>query len=596
MSLRHKVSCFLRPMIIAFMILLSIGLGSSSALPRSAPSNESAIEARIRHIQDGLMPPVIVEGEALQTTKLTDRMSQLGVPGVSIAVIHGGKIEWARGFGVMKTGGPPVTPDTLFQAASISKPVTALTVLRLVEGGKLDLNVDVNQYLKSWKVPANNFTEQSKVTLRGLLSHSAGMTVHGFPGYASNEPMPSLVQVLNGEKPANTQPIVVETVPGTIFNYSGGGYVVIQQLLEDVTGQPFTKLVQDMVLKPIGMIHSTYEQPLPAGRIAEAATPYTLGSQPVNGGPHVYPEIAPAGLWTTPSDLARYAIAVQESLSGKLKSLLSEKMAREMLTPVLLKHGLGPQVGGSEQHPYFTHGGSNAGFQCNLVAYNQGDGAVIMTNSDTGSLLLPEILRTIAYEYGWPDFQPMQRKEITVESRVLEQFVGTYELSPKVNLMITLEDNQLMVQASGQMKIPLLPFSETMFFSKVIEVVIEFVKNSEGKVTHLTFNENGNQSTAQQISDTVSERKEITLSPNILERYTGIYEILPGINVTITFEGNQLFRQVTGQSKTPLFAESETKFFLKAVDAQYEFIQDDKGVVAKIIIHQGINQFEAQRK
>ena len=232
-------------------------------------------------------------------------MAALHVPGVSIAVIHDGKIEWARGFGVTRIGGPAVTPDTLLQAASISKPVTAMAVLRLAESGRPNLDADVNQYLKTWKVPTNSFTEKTKVTLRELLAHTAGVTVHGFPGYASESERPTLVQVLNGEKPANTPAILVDTLPGTTWRYSGGGFVVTQLLLEDMTGQAFPTLMRDIVLGPIGMGRSTYEQPLPQNRLAEAAMPYRQSGQPVPGGPHIDPDMAPTGLWTTPSELAR---------------------------------------------------------------------------------------------------------------------------------------------------------------------------------------------------------------------------------------------------------------------------------------------------
>jgi CubicO group peptidase (beta-lactamase class C family) len=228
------------------VLFSTIILGSISA------QTPSAIEQRIQRIQE-LPPSVIVRGEPIATTKLADRMAALHVPGVSITVIHDGKIEWARGFGVASIGGPPVTPDTLFQAASISKPVAAMAVLRLVDQGKLNLDTDVNQYLKSWKLPANEFTAKTKVTIRQLLTHTAGLTVHGFAGYAAGAPLPTLVQVLDGEKPANSGPIRVDTEPGSIWRYSGGGYVVAQQLVQDVTGQPFAKLMHDTVLEPIGM-------------------------------------------------------------------------------------------------------------------------------------------------------------------------------------------------------------------------------------------------------------------------------------------------------------------------------------------------------
>jgi CubicO group peptidase (beta-lactamase class C family) len=324
----------------AFLILFGVSLNTPAAQTPLTPLNGSAVELRIRRIQDGLLPPVLVKGETPQKTKLRDRMSALHVPGVSIAVIHDGQIDWARGFGVTKSDGPPVTPNTLFQAASISKPVTAMAVLHLAESGKLDLDADVNQYLKSWKIPASSFMEQSGVTLQKLPSHTAGMTVHGFAGYASDEPVPNLVQVLNGRKPANSASILVDAVPGTKWRYSGGGYVVIQQVMEDVTGAPFAKLMQDVVLRPVGMAQSTYEQPLPQGRLANAAMPYSHDGQGIKGGPHVYPEMAAAGLWTTPSDLARYAIDIQKSLAGEPKHVLSTEMARKMLTVVAKRdHG-----------------------------------------------------------------------------------------------------------------------------------------------------------------------------------------------------------------------------------------------------------------
>src|SRR6185436_18771507 len=355
-------------------------------LSQVALASDPAVEAHIERLEAGLQPPVIVRGETPALTSLAKRMEELKVPGMSVAVIRQGQVEWARGFGVQEIGGAPVTPDTLFQAASISKPVFALGVLRLVEQGKLDLDQDVNQYLKGWKLPENEYTRAKKVTLRGILSHSAGLTVHGFAGYESGEALPSVPQILDGAKPANSPAIRVDVVPGTLYRYSGGGYVLAQQLLVDVTGIPTPKYLHDAVLAPLGMTHSTFEQPLPASRRNEVALPYRSNGTPVKGGPHVYPEMAAAGLWTTPSDLARYAIGVQQMLAGKSKSVISASMARTMLTPVLDGHGLGPIpiTNGPPASRYFMHSGGNEGYRCNLIAYENGDGFVVMTNGDTG--------------------------------------------------------------------------------------------------------------------------------------------------------------------------------------------------------------------
>jgi len=471
-----------------------------------AAQTPPAPEQRIQRIQDGLLPAVLVKGEPAPTTKLADRMAALHVPGVGIAVIHGGKIEWARGFGVTKIGGPPVTPDTLFQAASISKPVTAMAVLHLVQSGKLDLDTDVNQYLKTWKLPANTFTEHSKVTLRELLTHTAGLTVHGFPGYASDAALPTLVQVLNGEPPANSAPIRVDTEPGTIWRYSGGGYVIAQQLLQDATGDPFPKLMQDTVLGPIGMNRSTYEQPLPKNRLDEVALPYRQDGQPVPGGPHVYPEMAPAGLWTTPSDLARYAIEVQKSLAGTFNHVLSTAMVRQMLTPGLNHQGLGPQIGGSGKHLYFAHDGANEGYRCSLVAYNDGDGAVIMTNGDNGGPLMSEILRSVAREYNWPDFQPVEHVITKVDPKILDSYVGAYQLS-RAAFTITRHGDQLSVQLTGQPAFPMFPESDKKFFLKVVDAQIAFDVDSQGKPAQLTLYQNGLEQTAKRLVGAEAKRQ-----------------------------------------------------------------------------------------
>ena len=482
------------------VILAGVTIGVLTAQP------SVDVEQKIRHIQDAIQPAVIIKGEPTATTKLADRMAALHVPGVSIAVIHHGKVEWARGFGVTRLGGPEVSPDTLFQAASISKPVTAMAVLHLVESGKLNLDTDVNQYLKTWKVPASPFTEKTKVTLRELLSHTAGMTVHGFPGYASGSPLPTLVQVLNGEKPANTPAIVVDTIPGTNWRYSGGGFVVTQLLLQDVTGQPFPKLLHDTVLAPVGMTRSTYEQPLPQNRMAEAAMAYRRDGEPVPGGPHVYPEMAPAGLWTTPSDLARYAVEIQNDLAGKPNGVLSAAMAREMLKPGMNQWGIGIGTGGGAAHPYFTHGGANEGFQCNLVAYNNGDGAAIMTNSDSGGQLASEILRTIAHEYGWPDFQPSERTITKADPKILDGYVGSYRLNPNAVMTIARDGDQMYTQLTGQPKFEIFPKGEREFFLKVVDAQLTFDVDADRRATQVTLLQNGVKQTAARLNDSESKR------------------------------------------------------------------------------------------
>lgn len=492
-------------------IVAALGPGLLGAQPGVA------VEQRIARIENALLPPVLRQGEAPATTKLPDRMAALRVPGVSVAVLRDGKIEWARGFGVARIDGPAVTPETLFQAASISKPVAALAALQLAEAGKLQLEADVNQYLTRWKLPGNALTEKGAVTLRQLLSHTAGLTVHGFPGYASDAVLPSSVQVLNGERPANTAAIRVDKPPGTEWRYSGGGFVVTQVLLEDVTGEPFAKSMQDLVLRPLGMTRSTYEQPLPQSRLAEAAMAYHADGDAVRGGPHVYPEMAAAGLWTTPSDLLRYAMGVQQALAGNSQAVLSAGMTREMLTPGMNRWGLGVQTGGGPERRYFTHGGSNAGFRCLLVAYEAGDGAAIMTNGDRGGELAAEILRTIAHEYQWPDFGPENAPRQVVDPKILARYAGAYAMAPGTSMVVTLEGSQLVAKPGNQSAVPLFPESETKFFAKVGAARIEFEfaqPDPDGVPGHLVMRQDGRTRTMNRLGEAElkqieAERKEI---------------------------------------------------------------------------------------
>ncbi len=474
-----------------------VGLACCLAQPvmaQNTASTSAEVEQHIQHVTSGLVGGVVIKGDEHGTHTLADRMTELKVPGVSIAVIHQGKIEWARGFGVRSVGGPPVTADTMFQAGSISKPLAAMAALRLVQQGKLSLDTDVNTYLTSWKLPGAPVTAGKPVTLRELLTHTAGITVHGFPGYASNEPVPTLVQVLNGEKPANTPAIRSEGPPGVNWKYSGGGFTIMQQVLIDVTKEPFPKLLHDSVLAPIGMSHSTYEQPLPEAFQRFAATPYRDDGKPVEGGAHTYPEMAAAGLWTTPTDLARYSIEVEQSLQDKANHVLSADMTRQMLTPGIGHWGLGLEIGGSDANPYFSHGGANEGFRNIFLAYEKsGDGAVVMTSGDAGGLLGDEVMHSIAVEYGWPDYRPVVHAAVQVDPKILAQDVGSYELQKGFDLVVTLENGRLMTQATGQGKIPIYPESETKFFPTAMPAEIEFFKDEQGKVAYLILHQNGHE-------------------------------------------------------------------------------------------------------
>jgi CubicO group peptidase (beta-lactamase class C family) len=353
-------------------------------------------------------------------------MKYYGVPGVSIAVIQDFQLEWARGYGVLEADGDGlVTPDSLFHAGSIAKPVSSAAALALVEQGLFDLDQDVNEKLISWQVPENEYTGQKKVTLRRLLSHSSGLT-DGFPMRSSNDPeyewwtasegtapRVTIQQLLEAKPPADDgSPTRVTRVPGTAFQYSNLGYGVVQLLMTDVTHQPFAELMQEMVLGPVGMTSSTFKQPLPEDLRSRATTEHYVNGQPYEGKRHHYPLLAAGGLWTTPSDVARFAIEIMRARAGESDLLISQEMAGEMLSPQIGvqdsffsdSYGLGFDLAGAGQDLQFMHTGGTWGSACLLWAFPEtGQGTVIMTNSARGDGAIRfEILLSIAAEYGWP--------------------------------------------------------------------------------------------------------------------------------------------------------------------------------------------------
>lgn len=398
------------------------------------------IEERIARVENGLQKPNRLKGSPAEPMKLAERMAHYEVPGVSVAVIHAGRVEWARGYGLRDVeSGAPVTAETLFQAASLSKGVAAAVAMRLVEQGKLSLDEDVNAKLRSWKVPDNEFTQTEKVTLRRLLSHNAGLTVHGFPGYAQGAGVPALGQLLDGRPPANTAAVRVTMAPGSGFRYSGGGYAVMQLLLEDSTGRRFEDLARELILDPLGMKLSAYEQPLGEERARNAASAYRGDGKPIPGRWHTYPEKTAAGLWTTPSELARWVMEIQKP--GKA---LKAETVKTMLTKSAGDYGLGIGLGETAGRAWFSHGGANEGYRCQYFAYrDSGEGAIVMTNGDNGGDLANEILRSIALEYGWVDYLAKERTVVRVDAAVLASYVGDYAFPGGPVVQIRVKDGQL---------------------------------------------------------------------------------------------------------------------------------------------------------
>ena len=433
-----------------------------------------------------LLPPVLLQGEAGWT--LEERMGRYRVQGVSVAAIKNFQVAWEAAAGSAdREVKEPATADTLFQAGSISKPVAAAAMIREAQEGAWKLDADVNGYLKSWKVPENAFTARQKVTLERILSHGAGLTVHGFPGYAVGEPVPTLPQVLDGASPANTAAVRVDMEPGTTWRYSGGGYTVAQLAMTDTFGRPFPELLRELVFKPAGMTKSTYEQPLPAEKLRLAAAGYRADGSAVEGKRHTYPEMAAAGLWTTAGDLARFGIAIAKSRRGDPSSLLSKPMAERMTTVFIGDHALGF---GIEKHGgavYFSHGGSDEGFQAYLIVHrDRGYGAAVMANSDNGILLAREILRGIAQRDSWEGYLPEPLEVKTLPAEALAPIAGRYQTNGDEAFTLEARGQRLFGRSPSDEQYELFAIGNDLFVRKDRETRYR-IESAGGRVTSVTL-------------------------------------------------------------------------------------------------------------
>jgi len=336
---------------------------------------------------------------------IAELLSKYHVPGASIAVIKDFRVHWAKGYGIADTvAGTSVDADTIFQAASISKPIAAMAVLRAVQDGRLGLDDDINSIVKSWKLPTGDFTRDRAVTPRSLLSHTSDLgDGFGFPGYHPSAPLPTLVQILDGQPPSNVGPVRMERPPMTAMKYSGGGVTLMQLAMTDLIGRPFPDIMQEFVLRPLEMTRSAYEQPLSKARDEHAARAHDRDGNARDAKWHVYPELEAAGLWTTPTDLAKFAIEVQLSIAGRSNRVLSRALAEEMVNPVGVgDYGVGLAITKIGEGWYFAHGGSNWGFLCDLRAHKlKGYGVAVMTNGDSGNRVIHEIESRVAAAYRW---------------------------------------------------------------------------------------------------------------------------------------------------------------------------------------------------
>ncbi|MCA9761221.1 MAG: beta-lactamase family protein [Streptococcus sp.] len=446
--------------LLIFLFVSNIGTIMAENIFINSALNQEEVEERIVKIENGLLPAIAIQGHPVSKIRLDQQMEHYGVPSVSIAVINNGQIEWAKSYGILEAKtNRAAHVSSLFQAGSVSKPVAAFGALSLVQNKTLDLNEDVNQRLISWKVPENEYTKLQKVSLKHLLSHTSGFNVIGFDGYRQNEKVPSLMDMLNGLSPANNPPVKVEFKPGERMSYSGGGYTVMQQLVEDTTNVSFADFMDSSVFKPLEMSRSTMSYPLPPYLSKDAAFAHPANGLPMEGGYKTYPESAAAGLWSTPIDISKWLVHIQDSLSNDHQSpILTKETLQLMLTHHIAPYGLGPVVNGDGKNIDFSHKGRTDGFACGFVAFPfLGKGVVVMINSDNGSCLVDEIIRGVSEAYEWPSYKTSLRKEIPISKNDLKECPGRYGTEQEKNDIydvVVFEENGELFVRFGHASIP----------------------------------------------------------------------------------------------------------------------------------------------
>lgn len=465
------------------LLLLSIGLISSC---KTDYSNE--VKERITQVESNLSGWVQL-GDSLPKWTLADRMKFYHANGVSIAVIKDYKIEWAKAYGWADSAEQkPLTTTTLFQAGSNSKSLNAVGVLKLVQEGKLNLDSDINNYLKTWKFPYDSLSKGEKITIANLLSHTAGLTIHGFPGYEIGDTIPTLVQILDGQKPANSKAVRSMYEPSLKYEYSGGGTTISQLIIQDVTGQPYDKYMWENVLKPLGMNYSSYTQPPSADKQNLLATGYYNNGKEVKGKYHIYPEQAAAGLWTNPTDLANYVIETQLSLIGKSHKVLNKELTALRLTPYIDSlSAFGVFVMNKKGVKYFRHGGVDEGFVSQYIGtFEGGNGVVVMTNT-YNTALFDEIINSVATIYNWKNYySPVIKKEVVLPDSLIEAYIGKYEFQGDT-LSIVKKTDGFYLYVGNETRWKIHYTDDTHFFIVEQQVDLNFVTNDK-KVIGFTIN------------------------------------------------------------------------------------------------------------
>lgn len=544
------------------------------------------VAIRIKQVENNITGVVLYENQPIW--KIKDRMAFHKVPGLSIAVIRDYKIDWVKGYGWADSSeNRKVTTETLFQAASISKSLNGVGVLKLAQDKKLDINTDINTYLKSWKFPYDSLSKNKKITLANLLSHTAGLNVHGFRGYARDEALPTITQILDGLPPANNAAIRSVFEPDARVQYSGGGTTVSQLIITDVTGMSYDEYMRENILKPMGMAASFYGMADEDIDTTLLATGHRGDGRKVRGKYHYYPEQAAASLWTNPTELANYIIETQLSLKGESERALSRPFTELRLTPHRGNAGLGVFIDDRDGEKYFQHGGANEGFRSQYYGnMKNGNGVVVMVNSDNGAIL-QEVIQSVARAYDWKGFLNDEVKKIVdLSENELKAFEGFYRATEGNNyIRFRVKERQLaLTQLWDGREILFSPESGLDFFCKDFPFPLKFTRK-DGAITEvLAFDRDV---WVKDDNYRLVDKKAIRLTPPQLKIFEGKYQMQhnKGFVIQITAANDHLIvKQLWDGHEMAFVPESELSFFAR--NNQFfplRFIKARGGEIAQVI-------------
>lgn len=472
----------MRKALLIILIIFSACKKEKQSLITSTDLNNDSI-AQIKQIEKNLFPVHYLKGYEHRRS-ISEFMEENQIPGVSIAFFDQGKISWQETYGYANlVDSTKVTTNTIFNGASLSKTITAIGALNLVERGVLSLDDDINQYLKGWKIPDNEFTKKEKVTLKQLIGHRGGFERYVQSSYFPNDELPTITQMLTGEKPSVDPPVSIVYTPGEKQIYSNPGYSVIEKIIEDVTNKAFEDWMEQKLFDPFNMTNSSFEQPVPKKFFQQMATGYTDDLEPY---PYkLFPYKAAGGIWTTPSDLARFLMTVLEDHHSNTNKILSKKMTDSVFAKNSDRLGFAKIYSDESKDVLFEHWGSNSGFTCYLLgSVNHNQGVVIMTNSDNGMSLMSYIARAVAVANDWDLLQPQVFESMSLDTEKINKFRGDFKGGNEI-LKFEVIENELNFLSESGIKSKLVSIAENKFIDPNENTLYEFLQNNNGEIKYV---------------------------------------------------------------------------------------------------------------